>query len=480
MRHPSSKPGTTLTRLCGLCLICFCGMMAPGAIAAEKLAVDTIRVIGNERTRPEYILREMTFSPGDSLPQAQLSSILERNRQNIFNLRLFNAVEISVSEENGRLSVSVLVKERWYLFPIPDVGLEERNFYDILQNRNLHRLYYGLSVEWNNISGRNDRIWWYGQLGFSQRMYLQYFRPALFGKRNLDASLAAHYVREPEMMYGAKNGLVQWGYTRGEALRRHHALRIGLHYRLDARRIFYIEPGFYAYRFHDSLFTFNPTYLQEPSTRLSYAALAATFTNDQRDYRAYPLDGWRYMLMFRMAGLPGNTQVAFARLGASWAQYLPVRQRWNFSYGLRVMHSLGNRLPWNEQCFFGYTNSEFSGLNHDLRGYQPYIIAGSTLLTAKAEWKYAIYPLKKVSFPFIPFRKFREFPLGLYLSAFADAGYMHDRFGLEDDFLTGMLLPGYGAGLNLIGFYDNLFRVEYARNRLGQGGIYLHASVAIR
>jgi hypothetical protein len=30
------------------------------------------------------------------------------------------------------------------------------------------------------------------------------------------------------------------------------------------------------------------------------------------------------------------------------------------------------------------------------------------------------------------------------------------------------------------GFYDNLLRVEYSRNHLNQGGIYIHGTVSIK
>ena len=47
-------------------------------------------------------------------------------------------------------------------------------------------------------------------------------------------------------------------------------------------------------------------------------------------------------------------------------------------------------------------------------------------------------------------------------------------------YLKNQLLTGYGIGLNIIGFYDNLLRLEYSRNHLNQGGVYIHASVPIK
>ena len=49
-----------------------------------------------------------------------------------------------------------------------------------------------------------------------------------------------------------------------------------------------------------------------------------------------------------------------------------------------------------------------------------------------------------------------------------------------DTTFKGKNLLGYGIGLNIIGFYDMMVRVEYSRNHLGEGGIFFHSSLPIR
>ena len=99
----------------------------------------------------------------------------------------------------------------------------------------------------------------------------------------------------------------------------------------------------------------------------------------------------------------------------------------------------------------------------------------------KAEWKFGIIPYHFAHLKWIPFQKFRDLPLGLYLSAYSDAGYVRDwTFNNQDNSLKNKLLLGYGAGINFITIYDFLLRVEYSRNLLGGGGIYISTLVSIQ
>ena len=59
----------------------------------------------------------------------------------------------------------------------------------------------------------------------------------------------------------------------------------------------------------------------------------------------------------------------------------------------------------------------------------------------------------------IPFRKFRDFPIGLYLTAFADGGMVADNtWNNADQTMKNKLLYGYGFGLNFLSLYDTQFR----------------------
>jgi hypothetical protein len=70
---------------------------------------------------------------------------------------------------------------------------------------------------------------------------------------------------------------------------------------------------------------------------------------------------------------------------------------------------------------------------------------------------------------------FKTVPVALYLKAHADAGYVWDRNQLPgNERLANQLLPGAGIGLDLVTFYNLVFRGEYSVNGRGERGFYLH------
>jgi outer membrane protein assembly factor BamA len=462
---------------------CFLSGWGAGRLkAAESVYVQQVVIVGNKKTREAVILREMSFHVGDSIPKDRLDKIIERNQQNIFNLELFNRVEIQSEVVDDRLYVIIAVAERWYIFPIPQFDIEERNTYDFFQNPNLHRLVYGMNLEWRNISGRNEQLDFYGQLGFSQRLHIDYVQPAIFPKQNIDFLLSLRYIREPEIIFGTRDAKVQWGITNREPLRRTHLLKLGLRKRFNARKSLYVELGYHHYHLADSIYDYNIDFLTNGDGREYYPSLVVTYSNDQRDYKGYPLKGFKYQLLFRQTGGPASlASTGFTKLGFTWAQHLPISPRWNFSYGAHFITSIGRYQPFFEKNFIGLRREEFAGTGHNLRGYESYVIDGTLVNMNKAELKFALLPLQSIRIPEIPFINFQEFPLGVYLTAFTDMGYVtDDTFSNQDDFLKNQALLGYGVGLNVIGFYDNLLRVEYSRNHLNQGGIYIHGTVSIK
>jgi hypothetical protein len=134
---------------------------------------------------------------------------------------------------------------------------------------------------------------------------------------------------------------------------------------------------------------------------------------------------------------------------------------------------LGNRVPYFDKYFIGFGSF--------LRGYEPFVIDGSIVNLTKAEWEFGIIPYKFAHLNWLPFPKFRDFPIGLYLSAYADAGYVRDwTFNNQDNTLKNKMLLGYGAGLNFVTIYDFTMRIEYSFNRFGGHGLYLSSLVSIQ
>ena len=64
------------------------------APAEDSVTIQRIFIIGNKKTKDQIILRELHFQEGDTVSLSRLNLYIERDRNRIYNLRLFNKVDI--------------------------------------------------------------------------------------------------------------------------------------------------------------------------------------------------------------------------------------------------------------------------------------------------------------------------------------------------------------------------------------------------
>ncbi len=102
----------------------------------RKVYINKIYIIGNEKTLPSIITRELSFKEKDSIEMHQLIGYQTEDRNKIYNTNLFITVEIQVLElEPDLVEVLINVTERWYLYPGVMFKLSDRNFSDWWVNR---------------------------------------------------------------------------------------------------------------------------------------------------------------------------------------------------------------------------------------------------------------------------------------------------------------------------------------------------------
>lgn len=487
--HYSLKFCTIIITLC-------CNL--PFLSAQKHFILSDIAVVGNKKTHKEVIIREMTIHLGDTIAFADTAAIWKRNQQNLYNLKLFNNVELHTQVEKidslctiCPIKLEIIVKERWYFFPLPKVVVEERNSYDLLQKlRNnagvplaqwqLPRLSYNLGLVWRNVSGRNDTWSLWAQTGFANRLQMEYTRPWLLPKQKMDFYAGMQYKEQKQLIYGTENGAAQWAHTQQKPLQTTYKIYAGARKRFTPFQSIYTQLTYSYILMSDSIFHFTPHYITNPQRLEHYPSWAWVYTNDKRDVKTFPLQGFHFRTYLRWAGyLPGST-TSFSKLGYSFAQYIPLSQRFFFAYGSQSMLTLGKKIPFYEKTAIWIDKDEFPTYYNDLRGYERYAIDGTFIFINKAEIKFALLPRKIRHSNLIPFKKFQDFPLGIYLGSFAEGGYVADRsINNQDTFLKNKLLYGYGMGIQIISFYDYLIRMEVARNHLGQIGFNFHAVVPI-
>ncbi len=464
-----------------------------GVYAYEYYILSDIKVEGNKRTRPEIILREMTVKDGDTIPETERETIFDRNEQNIYNLGLFNLVDIIGKPDSvGNLSLLITVKERWYFFVTPGLVVEERNSYDVLQKlkSNLDlplnewqfpRFSYQMTLMWRNMTGRNERWWFSGQLGFSQRFQTEYFYPWLFPKHRIDFFSGVKYVAQKQIIYNTDSARVQWGGLNHEPLQTTYQFYSGIRKRFNPFNSLHAQISYNYIHLHDSILHFNPKYVTNTDGNEHYPSLLIGYSHDTRDIRSFPLKGMRYRFLARFTGyLPGSS-TSFTKIGVTYAHYIPLRKKWFFSYGSQNVLTFGKIIPYFEKNFIWIDKDDFPDFYNDIRGYESYAVDAMTMTINKAEIKYALVPRRMIHVKKIPFKKFQDMPIGIYLAGFFDSAYVWDySFNNQDNYLKNQLLYGYGIGVHVISIYDLMGRFEVSRNHFGAIHLNVHAMVPIK
>ncbi|MEL6252455.1 MAG: POTRA domain-containing protein, partial [Bacteroidota bacterium] len=232
-------------------------MKANMLMADNPVKVMTLAIIGAEKTKSWVVLRELNFKRGDIIELEDVEARLEKSRQNIYNLGLFNDVQMKAQVIGDQLHVIIEVKERWFVFGAPILRLEERNSYDIvntIRERNFRRLVYGMNVSWRNITGRNETLTFSGQLGFSKRLRVNFLRPAMFRKSNVDLRMGYRFINEKEIIVGTEEGQVQWRGTESEPFQVSHEPFIAFQKRISLYENLYFEFNYKWLSFSDSLY----------------------------------------------------------------------------------------------------------------------------------------------------------------------------------------------------------------------------------
>ena len=111
-----------------------------------------------------------------------------------------------------------------------------------------------------------------------------------------------------------------------------------------------------------------------------------------------------------------------------------------------------------------------------VRGYEYYVVNGQNFGIWKNNFKFALLPRKEFDINLIRAEKFSKSHIAIYLNAFLDLGFANNIYYIpeQNNQLENSLLIGYGAGLDLVSFYDLVFRLEYSFNRMNEHGFFLH------
>ncbi|MFC3880727.1 hypothetical protein ACFOSV_11085 [Algoriphagus namhaensis] len=472
--------------LCLLGLI-FLSLLGPAAFAQNELPeiptpanppetvrVNNIYVVGNEKTRKNIILRELDFITDFDYDWDTFIEILIADQNKIYNLRLFTSVEITpLFTGEQEVEILITVKERWYILPSIIFQLADRNFAEwwTNQNRDFSRVNFGLRLSHSNVGGRNEKLRFAGQLGFTRALDLRYSKPYIDKNQKHGLAFRLNFAEQKTIPIKSEfNRQVFYTNEQEEILRKNFLTTLQYTYRRSFYNFHFFTLGYNNTTINPDVLRENPEYFQTGETKLRYLFATYTFRHDRRDNVAYATDGELLQLSMTKYGIFFVDELDEVEVSITANKYFKINDKFHFNTGLTANWFLSASQPYTLVRGIGY-NPFF------IRGYELNVIEGQQLYTHKnsLRWKFVDWQIDISRL--IKLEQFSTVPIRLYWSANFDHGYVKDRNNIpENARLTNQYLFGYGTGIDLVGFYDAVFRFELSLNNNGETNFFFNFS----
>jgi outer membrane protein assembly factor BamA len=402
-------------------------------ISDSVLIVNDIQILGNRSTKNYVILREMSLKTGDTLTQ----SALERDKNNIYNLGLFNKVDIEYAVRQDTVSVFVIVSERWYFIPYPILGMKYRD---------PSKLYYGVGVMHQNFRGRNEKVYANIGFGYDRWFIINYQNPKITDDDDIYFSgvFALQRVHNLSTSYGEyENSNIFMSGTIGK--------RFGFY------QTFFSTIGYEIWQVNDP--HMNRTV--SPSGRDAFFTASVQYRYDTRDNREYTTEGTLISLGIGESGF-GESDVNLTGCGYDLRQFFGFNR--GSSFGVRTAGSFtwGGVIPPYRHVFFGY--------DERIRGYFYNTMEAENRISANAELRFPILLPRYLEINFLRIPEFQKLRYGLYFALFADAGKLWSRHQVISQ---QPWYSGVGGGLQFLLPYGFTIRAEAALNNLGNKEVFI-------
>jgi outer membrane protein assembly factor BamA len=466
---------SSFTRAQNLTNLIYTGTAKPLQDSTAKLHIKNIIVKGNKKTKEYIILREMQFKKGDSIVIADINKTLELSRQLVYNTSLFSEVTFEqVILSAFDMMVVVDVKERWYIYPVPQFKPVDRNFNEWIKtyNASLKRVNYGLKFVHYNLTGRRDQLRLYLLTGFSRDFSFSYNAPYSNSSLTEGFVVGAGYSQKKEIAYkaGFDNNLLS--YT-SDSLRSNF---VGSNFYIDAaytvRRGFFNKHFFYAgfirSTISDSILLpkNNPNYFNSGKTAANIFDISYSYQYVKVNNALYATQGKTIAVNISKRGLGFTGGINALTVEAGLNKYYDLGKKWYSSIQLNGKIRLPLRQAYINQRGLGYGDSYLRGLEYKVIDGVATALIKSTLKRKIAAFKINLpFNLKIKSIPYIPFT--------IFVKTYADLGYAYNKKEFAANLNNKLLYTG-GFGIDILTFYDVNLRFEYSFNQLNQKGLFLH------
>ena len=445
-------------------------------VTGSNLHIRNIIIKGNKKTKFYIIEREMHLKRDDSIPAIHLKEELEHSRQFIYNTTLFTEVKIEALFINAfDIDILVEVKERWYIFPVPQFQLIDRNLNDWIKTfgASLSRVNYGLKFVHYNLSGRKDQLRIYLLNGYSRNFSFGYTAPYSNKALTEGFTVGAGFTQNREISYKTSfNNKVLFYKNDSSSNKLGDFVRNSF----NVNAAYTIRKGFYKKHFifanynylkvDDSVISsrYNPNYFNSPASKKGFVDLTYSFQYLDLNNVAYALKGFTASYAVSKRGLGFTGGINALTLSGSLSKFYDMGKNWYSSFQLAANIKFPLRQAYINQRGLGYGETY-------LRGLEYYVIDGVANALAKSTLKYKLVQFK-IPVPF-KIKSIPNIPVTIFAKTFGDLGYSYIQKEFRASLNNRLLYTG-GFGVDILTLYDINLRLEYSFNQLGEKGLFLH------
>jgi outer membrane protein assembly factor BamA len=444
-------------------------IVMPGAIASPPAAAFIIRKIiitGNKRTKAVIILREIPFKPGEQYLLQDLVKKFEDGRKQLMNTALFIDVIVALDKSEGSLvDVSVSVRERWYIFPVPYFKPVDRNLNQWLfeKNASLSRVNYGLKILHNNATGKNDkfRLWIVG--GYTKQFSFSYDRLYIDKQLKWGLTTAFNIGKNREMNYNTIADKQVFLKDENSYLRSFMNANVDLTYRRAIKTRHRIVISYNIEDVKDTIIKLNPNFFKSGRTRVQFPEIYYRMSYYDLDYIPYPTKGYAAEVSAGKRGLNNIINVWYLSVKGSGSWHTGKKSFFN-------LIALGTikapfKQPYFMQRFLGYGDNF-------MQGYEYYVVDGVAGGVLKGTFTRELFNFS-IRTPGVKKHLPERIPFRFFGKIFGNAGYVHNPLPGDNTLSNRMLFSG-GIGLDIFTSYDFTLKLEWTFNQLGQNGLFLH------
>lgn len=463
-----------------LCYVIFLPIMqlhAQDTIVTDHVIIGNIFISGNKNTREKLILRELTFTTGDTLSSLHIDNAFQRSRENLLNLSLFNYVVIEKIAVRNKIDIYVIVEERWYLWPSSFFDHADRNVSTLIHDKSWSKVDYGFGMKKNNFRGRGEDLNFLVTFGYNEKFAFSYSNIYLDRKRIHSISPSVSFLRNDAVDYVIKDNRVQSYKDPNGQIFESLKLSLGYFYRkyLYEKHTVYLD--FKQNYVKDTVLSLNADFFGKNAQYLSLLYLTYIYSHDKRDRKYYPLKGTMLNVELRKYGFGFDNEngIDVLYVKSIYNKHWTMSDRWFFASGNSFVKTIYGRYPFFLGRGLGYGNKF-------IRGYEYYVIDGNDYYMSKNTLKYALLPTQITTIHFLPFSKFNKIHYAFYLNLSVDIGYVNagDKlYKVRNNYMVNTLLYSASIGLDFVSYYDYVLSVAFAVNRYKESGIFLHINAPI-